>query len=181
VVNKLRKTVVLVALGLAALSAMIVSAYSVLAWYSGRSWITTGWVERRTIPISVEPRCIGNAQNFTWTFKRCWKWALGNRWGFKGIEIELSEGFKEKVLEIASSDNDIQALLNEGYNVSDIKISHVKLVVQENGQITMEADKAMLILTKNSSRAFVEIDLKAEKVAKITVISITIIDKSSST
>ncbi|MBS7607378.1 MAG: hypothetical protein QW502_01350 [Candidatus Bathyarchaeia archaeon] len=176
----MKKTVALAALGLAALSAMIVSAYSVLAWYSGRSWMT-GWVERRAIPISVEPQCIGNAQNFTWTFRRGWKWALGSRWGFKGIEIELSEGFKEKVLGISSSDEDVQNLLNEGYSVSDIKISHVKLVVQENGQITMEADKAMLILTKNGSRAFVEIDLKAEKVTKITIISITIIDKSTST
>lgn len=176
----MKKTVALVALGLAALSAMIVSAYSVLAWYSGRSWMT-GWVERRAMPVSVESQCVSNAQNFTWTFRRGWKWALGNRWGFKRIEIELSEGFKEKVLRIASSDEDAQNLLNEGYSVSDIKISHVKLVVQENGQITMEADKVMLILTKNSSRAFVEIDLKAEKVAKITIISITVIDKSTST
>lgn len=176
----MRKIIALTVLGLAALSAIIISAYSVLAWYGGYPWIT-GLVGRRATSTSAEPPCVGDAQNFTWTFRRGWRWTPANKC-CRGIEIELSEGFKEKVLKIASSDGDVQNLLSEGYNISDIKIAHVKLVAQENGQIFMEADKAILILTKNeSSRAFVEIDLKTEKVAKIIIVSVTIIDKSTST
>lgn len=170
----------LVVLGLAALSAVIISAYSVLAWYGGYPRIT-GWVERGSILISSKPLCVAYEQNFTWTFRRGWRWTLGNKC-CKGVEIELSEGFREKVLKIASNDADVQNLLSEGYDVSDIKVIHMKLTVQENGQISVESDKVLIILTKGESgRAFVEIDLKAEKVTKITIVNITVIDKSAST
>lgn len=176
----MRRTMLLAVLGLAALSALIISEYSVLAWYGGYPRITR-WVERGSMPVSAEPPCISDAQNFTWTFRRGWRWTLGNKY-CRGVEIELSEGFREKVLKIASSDTDVQRLLGEGYNVSDIKVTHMKLTVQENGQIIIESDKVMLMLTKGEgSRAFVEIDLKAEKVTKITIVNITVIDMSTST
>ncbi|MBS7654366.1 MAG: hypothetical protein QXW17_03485 [Candidatus Bathyarchaeia archaeon] len=176
----MRRTMLLAVLGLAALSAVIISAYSVLAWYGGYTRITR-WVERGSMPFSAEPPRISDAQNFTWTFRRGWRWALGNKY-CRGFEIELSEGFRKKVLEIVSSDTDVQKFLDEGYDVSDIKVTHMKFTVQENGQITMESDRVMLMLTKGEgSRAFVEIDLKAEKVTKITIVNITVIDKSTST
>lgn len=176
----MRKTTLLVALGLVALSAIIISTYSALAWRHSPELI---WRAGPT-PTSARSICANNAQNFTWAFKRGWRIPLeGKRYrGFLGHNVELSEGFKEKVLGIASGDGDVQKLLSEGYNVSDIKVAHVKLTVQENGQITMEADKAVLLLVKSDGgRAFVEVDLKAEKVTRIVIVNVTVIEKGTAT
>ena len=96
--------------------------------------------------------------------------------------MELSEEFKQKVISIAKSDEDVQNLLNSGYNVSSIMPMYMKLTVQENGQVLMEVDKVLLVLTKKDEygRASVEIDFKAEKVTRITIINVTVIDKSAS-
>ncbi|MBS7659596.1 hypothetical protein KEJ28_02755, partial [Candidatus Bathyarchaeota archaeon] len=40
------------------------------------------------------------------------------RHGFCGYGLEVSEGYKEKVLNIVKSDADVQKLLNEGYNIT---------------------------------------------------------------
>ncbi len=177
----MRRTILPAVLGLAALSAVIVSAYGVLAWYGGYPRITRGWVERGSTSVSAEPPCISDAQNFTWAFRHSWRWALGNKY-CRGFVIELSEGFRERILKIASSDTDVKNLLSEGYNVSDVKVIHMKFTVQENGQIIMESDKVLLTLINGEgSRAFVEIDLKAEKVTKITIVNMAVINKSTST
>lgn len=172
-------------LGLAVLGTMVASTYAI---YNGRSWLSwqTGY-GFRAMPTSLNPpSCISdvNTNNFTWAFRRGWKWALGDKYcrGFRGIEIELSEGFKNRVFEIASNDVDVQNLLNEGYNVGDIKPIRMKLTVQEDGQVTAQVDKVLLTLTKEGgyNRAFVEVDLKEGKVVKITILSVTVIDKSTS-
>jgi hypothetical protein len=170
-------------LGLAILGAIVSSAYAI---YNGRSWLPwqTGYGFRMTPTSAKHPPCVSDANNFTWAFKRGWKWILGNKYckGFRGVEIELSEGFKSKVLEIASNDTDVQNLLSKGYNVSDIKPIHMKLTVQENGQVTAQVDKVLLTLIKEGgyNRAFVEVDLKEGKVVKITIVSVTVNDKSTS-
>ncbi|MBS7639918.1 MAG: hypothetical protein QW600_02710 [Candidatus Bathyarchaeia archaeon] len=187
----MRKAIVLAFLGLAILSALIISAYTALAWYSALDWYSGHrWIERKAISLPAKPQCTGDIQNFTWNFRRGWRWALGDecgRWkvAFKGsfgkIELELSEEFRERVLEIAGSDGDVRNLLNNGYNVSCIRPVHMKGVVQESGQVTIEVEKVLLILTKNgSNRAFVEIDFKAGRVTRITIVSVTVIDKSTS-
>ncbi|MEM3480029.1 MAG: hypothetical protein QW702_05445 [Candidatus Bathyarchaeia archaeon] len=186
----MRKSILLAALGLVTLSAIIISTYSALAWYNGYPRITQ-IREFRATPVSAEPPCIINAQNFTWNFKRYWRWMLGNECGrwkmivkgdFRRAELELSEEFKERVLDIASKDEDVQSLLNEGYNISCIRPVHMKSIVQENGQVTIEVDEVLLVLTKDKySRAFIEVDLKAEKVTRITMINVTVIEKSTAT
>jgi len=166
--------VLLAVLGLVTLGAMVASAYAMYPGY---------WY--RTVPTSANyPSCVIDANNFTWAFRRGWRWTLGDRYcrGFRGIEIELSEGFKNRVLEIANSDADVQNLLNEDYNINDIKPMHMKLTVQEDGQVTAQVDKVLITLTKEGgyNRAFVEVDLKEERVVKITIVSVTVIDKSAS-
>ncbi|MEM1582620.1 MAG: hypothetical protein QXK89_08950 [Candidatus Bathyarchaeia archaeon] len=186
----MRKTMLLAVLGLAALGAVVTSVYGVLAWYSGYPGITRS-IERRSSLVQIESPCISVSQNFTWNFRRGWRWALGDecgRWkviakgNFGWTKLELSEEFKEKVLKIANSDEDVQKLFSDGYNVSCIRPVRMKLVVQENGQATIEVDEVLLILTgDNCSRALVEIDFKAERVTKITIVSVTVIDKSTPT
>jgi len=172
---------ILLCLGLAALGAIIISTYSALAW---RYTIGTVGIRRGIEQKAITPpaqSCISNAQNITVSPRFCWRLPFsikGFRWA-RGLDVELSEGFKNRVLSIAEGDEDVQKLLNEGYNIGDIRIAHVKLVVQENGQITMEVDRVILLLVKGDSRAFVEIDLKAEKVTRIAIVNVTLIEKST--
>lgn len=176
-VKRMRKAILLAALGLAMLGAIITVVYGVSARYCDCRY-TTAAVERRAVSAPIEPPCISDSQNFTWNFRHCRRFPPGGK-GFRGFEIELSEEFKERVLGIAKNDEDIQKLLGEGYNVSNVKVAHIKLVVQENGQVTMEADKAIVILTKDNSRALVEVDVKAEKVTRIKIVSVTVIEKGA--
>lgn len=169
---------ILLCLGLAALGAIVVSTYSALAWRYTMGIRRS--IEQKAITPPAQS-CINNAQNITVPPRFCWRLPFWIK-GFKvtrGLDVELSEGFKNRVLSIAKGDEDVQKLLSEGYEISDIRIAHVKLVVQENGQITMEVDRVILLLVKGDSRAFVEIDLKAEKVTRITIVNITLIKKDT--
>jgi hypothetical protein len=172
----MRKMLLLGILGLAVLSAIIISTYTAYSGLQRYGW-TTGWAKRGV------PPCASDCQNFTRSFQYGWRWTLENRFAkrFGKAAVELSEGFEQKVMEIAESDVDVQKLLNSEYNVSSIMPVHMKLTVQENGQVIMEVDKVLLILTKDKyNRASVEIDFKAEKVTRITIINVTVIDKSAS-
>jgi len=41
-------------------------------------------------------------------------------WG-RGVFITVSEEFKDNVINIAKNDSDVQTLLNDGYNVTDVR------------------------------------------------------------
>lgn len=169
-------------LGLAMLGAVVFSLYGVHNTLACQGFsMAANQVGRNTMLTSSLPQYTDNAQNFSCALKHGWKWSLGGR-GFKGFEVETSEGFKEKVLSIAMKDEDVQKLLNEGYSVNNIKIMQVRFVAQENGQITMEARKALVVLVNgNGGRACVEVDLKAEKVTRIVIVNIKVIEKSTLT
>ncbi|MEM3005458.1 MAG: hypothetical protein QXJ79_01950 [Candidatus Bathyarchaeia archaeon] len=93
--------------------------------------------------------------------------------------LEVSEEFKENALSIAEGDPDVKSLLNEGYNVTMIK-PIIKAVVQGDGEVTLKATGALLALRKNTSGwANVEVDIEAGKVTRITILSRTLIQKSS--
>lgn len=93
--------------------------------------------------------------------------------------LEVSDDFKEKALSIAMGDNDVKRLLDEGYNVTIVK-PIMRAVVQGNGEVTLRATGALLVLKKNTSGlANVEVDIEAGKVARITILSRTVIQKSS--
>lgn len=170
----MRKTVLLAALGLVVLGAITVSLYGAMA-YPGFPVETNQQAEPKGPSFAM------GTQNFTCAPKPSWKWPMRGK-GFKGFQVEVSEGFKEKVLAIVKADEDVQKLLNEGYSISDIRVAQVKLTVQENGQITMETSKALVMLTNgNGGRACVEVDLKAGAVTKIVVVNIKVIEKGAST
>ncbi|MEM1674580.1 MAG: hypothetical protein QXE14_01040 [Candidatus Bathyarchaeia archaeon] len=173
----MRRSVLLVILGLAVLGAVIFSLYNALASLACVGF-DNGFTQKNGLKISP---CIVDSRNFTCIPKRGWEWSMRDKF-FRGFQVELSEGFKNRVLEIIKSDEDVQRLLNEGYNVSSIKIAQVKLVVRESGEIAIEAIKAIVVLTNgNGGRACVEVDLKAGSVTRIVVMNVKVIEKGSST
>jgi hypothetical protein len=91
------------------------------------------------------------------------------------LRVEVSEEFKQKVIDIASLDPNVQDLLNNDYSVASVR-PIIKVVVQGNGDITMKSTGATVILTKEKvGLAFVEVDLEAGKVTRINIISETAI------
>lgn len=167
-------------LGLAVLGATIISLYSVYGAlaYSGLSIGMNQWAEREDILALRASRYVKDVQNFSCVPKRCWRWLPRCR----DFEVEISEEFKEEVLNIAKADEDVQRLLNEGYNVSSIRVARIRLVVQEGGKIAMESSKALVILANgDGGRAHVEVDLRAKAVTRIVIVNIKVIEKSAST
>ncbi|MEM3066317.1 MAG: hypothetical protein QXI81_03185 [Nitrososphaerota archaeon] len=89
---------------------------------------------------------------------------------------EASEGFKDKALNIAKNDEDVQRLLNDGYSVIGIR-PIVKAVVEEDGSITMKATGAIVMLRKDSASAIVKVDVENTKVTEIVTLTKTMITK----
>jgi hypothetical protein len=91
--------------------------------------------------------------------------------------IEVSEEFKENVINIAKSDTDVQNLLNQGYNVTAVK-PIIKTIVEGDGTVVTKATSAILMLEKDTTgRAFVWVDLEQGKVTRIEILTITVIEK----
>jgi hypothetical protein len=91
--------------------------------------------------------------------------------------IEVSEEFKENVINIAKSDTDVQNLLNEGYNITAVK-PIIKTIVEGDGTVVTKATSAILMLEKDTTgRAFVWVDLEQGKVTRIEILTITVIEK----
>ncbi len=180
----MKRTILLGFLGLAVLGAIIIPTYACFSGLASYPWVKAAqWSERKEMRIAMKPEempfFVGE-QNFAWGFQHNVKRRLMRWWRSVGFpRLELSEGFQEKVIEIAESDEDVQALLDEGYNVTAIKPVHVKMTVQEDGQVTIEVDRVLLLLTKDKyDRAIVLINFEAEKVVKIVIV--TAIDKTES-
>lgn len=94
-------------------------------------------------------------------------------WG----SIEISEEFKNNVVNIAKSDSDVQNLLSEGYNVTRIQ-PIIKTVVEADGSVVAKAKSAILTLRKDgSSLAFIWVDVENNKVTRIEIITRTVIEK----
>jgi len=107
---------------------------------------------------------------------------LGGRmrggWGCGGY-IEVSAAYNETVLNIANSDTDVQNLLADGYSISAIR-PIIKATVDADGSVVQKATSAVVLLTKDTtSRATAWVDLSAEKVTKIVIMTMKVIDKSS--
>ncbi|MGB9718007.1 MAG: hypothetical protein ACPL4E_06140 [Thermoproteota archaeon] len=115
-------------------------------------------------PVKVEAN-LSRAQ----AYRGCLKRGLGS--------IEISEEFKNNVVNIAKSDSDVQNLLSEGYNVTCIQ-PIIKTVVEADGSVVAKAKSAILTLRKdNSGMAFVWVDVENSKVTRIEIITRTVIEK----
>jgi len=130
-------------------------------WQLGRGlfgFFGRGWVQSFNKSIQIGP------------YRSCFKWRLG--------PIDINEEFKENVVEIAESDQDVQRLLSEGYNITCIR-PIVSTTITGDGSVVAKAKSAILILCKNSSGiAFVWVDVENSKVTRIEIITRTVIEKS---
>lgn len=90
--------------------------------------------------------------------------------------IEVSEGFKEKVINIIKSDKDVQNLLNDGYSIINVR-PVVKTIVGDDGSVTMKATGAIVTLSKESTRVIVKVDVENAKVTEIVTFTETTITK----
>ena len=101
---------------------------------------------------------------------------MGGRGGFRFTEV--SDEFKENVLSIANADSDVQALLTDGYNVTQVR-PIIKSVVEADGTVVIKATSAIVMLEKDTtSRATALVDLEEAKVTEIVILTRTVIDKS---
>jgi hypothetical protein len=97
----------------------------------------------------------------------------GRGFGF----VEVSEEFKENVLAIAEGDEDVQVLLDDGYNVTGVR-PIIKTVVDGEGNVVTQATDAIVMLEKeDTGRATVWVNLDEAKVTGIVILTRTVIEK----
>ena len=95
-----------------------------------------------------------------------------------GQFIEVSEEFKTNVVNIAKNDANVQKLLNDGYNVTDVR-PIINSIVAANGDVTTKATDAIVMLQKDTTgRASTWVDLKEGKVTRIVIETRTVIEKN---
>ena len=91
--------------------------------------------------------------------------------------IEVSEEFEENVINIAESDQDVQDLRNDGYNITGIR-PIIKTVVEADGSVVTKATDAIVMLEKDTtSHASVWVNLEEAKVTEIVILTRTVIEK----
>lgn len=92
--------------------------------------------------------------------------------------IEVSEEYKENVLTVAKNDSDVQALLDDGYNITGVR-PIIKTVVEADGSVVTKATSAVVMLEKDTTGyASVWVDLEQGKVTEIVILTRTVIEKS---
>ncbi len=97
-------------------------------------------------------------------------------WGRYGF-IEVSEEFKENVIEIATSDEDVQALLADGYNITGVR-PIIKSIVEADGNVEIKATSAIVMLSNDTTgKASVWVDVEEGTVTRIVILTRTVIEK----
>jgi hypothetical protein len=103
----------------------------------------------------------------------------GPRGGYGSYgSIQVSEEFKQNVINIAENDTDVQNLLAEGYNVTSVR-PIISTIVDAEGYVTTRATTAVLILQKDTSGlAYVTVSIEDAKVTQIVILTRTVIEKT---
>ncbi|MBS7633019.1 hypothetical protein KEJ15_05300 [Candidatus Bathyarchaeota archaeon] len=92
--------------------------------------------------------------------------------------VEISEEFKNNMINIAKNDTDVQNLLNDGYNITGVR-PIIKAIVEGDDTVVTKATEAIIILEKDTvGRAVVNVNVENAKVTKIVILTKTVIDKS---
>lgn len=101
---------------------------------------------------------------------------MGGRGGCSRL-IEVSQEYENIVLNIARNDTDVQALLNDGYNITQVR-PIIKTVVEADGTVITKATSAIVMLVKDAtSHAAVTVDVDQAKVTEIVILTKTVIEK----
>lgn len=97
--------------------------------------------------------------------------------GCGGGPITVSQEYKDTVINIAQNDSDVQNLLADGYNITDVR-PIISTVVEADGTVTMKATTAIVMLSQNTTgRAFVTVNVEEGKVTEIVILTRTVIEK----
>jgi len=144
----------------------IVSSVLFGTWLTAKATpVANEWGKEFNTPIAFNG--FGNMKEQRWQ----------NGWMGKNQRFEVSEEFKEKVINIIKNDKDVQNLLNEGYNITRIK-PIIKATVEGDSTIIIKATGAIVTLNKDASRALVKVDVENAKVLEIIILTSTIIKKA---
>jgi hypothetical protein len=109
-----------------------------------------------------------------WSQRRLREWPHGG--GCNGF-IEVSEEFKENVINVAKNDSDVQDLLDDGYNITGVR-PIIKAVVEGDGSVVTKATSAIVMLEKDTiGRATLWVNLEEARVTKIVILTRTVIEK----
>ncbi|MGQ9782321.1 MAG: hypothetical protein ACUVQ8_08850 [Nitrososphaeria archaeon] len=111
--------------------------------------------------------------NMNFPFQGIWRSACRRGFGGFGF-VEVSEEFKQKVINIAENDQGVQGLLAQGYNITDVR-PIIKSTVNANGEVIVKASNAMLTLDNGNtmSHVLVWVDLNNGTVTKTVTITVT--------
>jgi len=90
--------------------------------------------------------------------------------------VEVSDEFKDNVVNIAKNDTDVQNLLNDGYNITGVR-PIIKTIVEGDGSVVTKATSAIVMLEKDTSHASVWVDVENAKVTEIVILTRTVIEK----
>lgn len=102
---------------------------------------------------------------------------FGRGFGWGGMSITVSQEYKDNVVSIAQNDSDVQNLLADGYNITDVR-PIISAVVEADGTVTMKATTAIVTLTQNSTgKAHVTVDVEQAEVTEIVILTRTVIEK----
>lgn len=94
--------------------------------------------------------------------------------------IEVSDEYTANVNTILSNDVDVANLISEGYNITSIK-PVIKNVIEGDGTLVTKATTSIVTMENGySGVATVKVDVENSAVTKITIVTTTVIDKSSS-
>jgi hypothetical protein len=109
-----------------------------------------------------------------------------NRWGFRARHegkrngrLEVSVEYEENVITIAESDPEVQSYLADGYNYKGVK-PLIKSIIDADGGVTTKATNAVYILQTEDGTGHIAVlvDLDAESVTKIEVVTRTVTDRT---
>ncbi|MGA2386817.1 MAG: hypothetical protein ABSG33_09825 [Candidatus Bathyarchaeia archaeon] len=85
--------------------------------------------------------------------------------------IQVSAAFTQNVTNILNSSTDVQALFNQGWNVTSIR-PIITTTIDGNGNVVTQATSANVILQGTDGRALVVVNLTTDKVTKIVTTTI---------
>jgi len=170
-IDRKKALILLTAVAVAAvMGGIVLNAYSANSGEQSSNGFA-GWINGRMMgqwgnmpPLIME--------NMTYGWPHGW----GRGRGCCGF-VEVSEEFKENVINIAKNDSDVQNLLNDGYNVTGVR-PIIKTIVEGDGSVVTKATIAIVMLEKDTtSHASVWVDLEQGKVTKIVILTRTVIEK----
>ena len=93
--------------------------------------------------------------------------------------IEVSSAYNQTVSNILGNDTDVKNLVSQGYNVTSINPILIS-TIGADGTLTTKASTAIVTMQNGTSGfATVSVDITNAKVTQITVITRTVIDKST--